>query len=148
MLIGDTSSPPGNEKNMKYACPQCGTAYELGPEHYNPKLECQCGAKFTVSPPDQAAVAPEPKKNSSRQPGTPAAVQIVAAVSVLFMVIGGAAILIGLLCFLDSQNPLHLATVAGGLLLLIQGGFIGCLSIMADKLHRIEWYISEFYKNK
>ena len=133
---------------MKYACPQCGTVYDLTTEHYDQKLECQCGAKFTVSPPDAAAVAPEPKKNSSRQPGTPAAVQIVAAVSVLFMVIGGAAILIGLLSFIDSQNPFHLAAVAGGLLLLIQGGFIGCLGIMADKLHKIEWYIAEFYNNK
>ena len=148
MLLGDTAPPETKGQNMKYACPKCGTVYDLTPEHYNQKLQCQCGAKFTVSPPDEVAVAPEGKKDSSRQPGTPAAVQIVAAVSVLFMVIGGAAILIGLLCFLDSQNPLHLATVAGGLLLLIQGGFIGCLSIMADKLHRIEWYISEFYKSK
>lgn len=133
---------------MKYTCPQCGTAYELGSEHYNRKLECQCGEKFIVSPQGEVNPSPVPPKSSSRQPGTPAAVQIVAIVSVLFMVIGGAAILIGLACFLESQNPFHLATVAGGLLLLIQGGFIGCLSIMADKLHRIEWYISEFYKSK
>ena len=48
---------------MKYTCPQCGTAYELGPEHYNQKLECQCGATFTVSPPDAAAAVPNPEAN-------------------------------------------------------------------------------------
>ena len=35
---------------MKYACPQCGTAYELGPEHYNQRLECQCGEKIMILP--------------------------------------------------------------------------------------------------
>ncbi|MBR2910298.1 MAG: zinc-ribbon domain-containing protein [Lentisphaeria bacterium] len=62
MLIGDTSSPPVNEKNMKYTCPQCGTVYDLTAEHYNRKLECQCGKKFTVSPPDEE-VELEPKTN-------------------------------------------------------------------------------------
>lgn len=142
MLIGDTSSPPVNEKNMKYTCPQCGTVYDLTAEHYNRKLECQCGATFTVSPPSPPAAV------KNKRPETPVAVLIVTIVSVLFMVIGGAAILIGLLSFIDSQNPFHLAAVAGGLLLLIQGGFIGCLGIMADKLHKIEWYIAEFYNKK
>lgn len=48
---------------MKYACPQCGTVYDLSVEHYNQKLECQCGAKFTVSPPDAAAAVPNPEAN-------------------------------------------------------------------------------------
>ncbi len=45
---------------MKYTCPQCGTAYELGPEHYNQRLECQCGAKFTVEAPPVPATSPNP----------------------------------------------------------------------------------------
>lgn len=48
---------------MKYACPQCGTVYDLSAEHYNQKLECQCGATFTVSPPDAAAAVPNPEAN-------------------------------------------------------------------------------------
>ena len=48
---------------MKYACPQCGTVYDLSAEHYNQKLECHCGAKFTVPPPEEAAAVPNPEAN-------------------------------------------------------------------------------------
>ena len=125
---------------MKHNCPQCGTVYDLTPEHYNQKLQCQCGAKFTVSPPDQAAVAQKPQVDIGL-----IAAHIIAGLSLL---IGGVLFVFPGLNYLGFQKLPDLLCCMAGLFLFLTGCIISLLTTVADKLHRIEWYISEFYKSK
>lgn len=125
---------------MKYACPQCGTAYELGPEHYNQRLECQCGEKFTVSPPAEATVKGKPKADIGLIVG-----HIIAG---LMLLIGGAIFFFAGLNYLSFQKVPDLMCSMVGLFLFLLGCIISLLGTAADKLHKIEWYLAEFYKRK
>ena len=140
MLIGDTSSPPVNEKNMKYTCPQCGTVYDLTAEHYNRKLECQCGAKFEISPPDEAAAVQKPHADIGLT-----AAHVVAG---LVLLIGSVIFVFAGLNYLNFQKIPDLLISMAGLFLFLVGCIISVLTTIADKLHKIEWYISKFYKSK
>lgn len=125
---------------MKYTCPQCGTAYELGPEHYNQRLECQCGEKFIVSPCAKGEVTQKPHPDIGL-----IAAHIIAGLSLL---IGGAIFVLAVLSYLEFHQIPDLLCGMSGLFLFLAGCVISILTMAADKLHKIEWYISKFYKSK